>query len=129
MRKLIKVLLSSIMAVSLFCGLAACGGGKDECQHVWNEGEVTTAATCTQDGVMTYTCTLCEEERTEPITKLGHDFAGEWQSDADGHWHKCSRCDATDDAVAHTMKDGEIITAPTVDEQGTQKIACEVCGY
>ena len=129
MRKFIKVLLSSIMAVSLFCGLAACGGGKDECEHVWNGGEVTTAATCTQDGVMTYTCTLCEEERTEPITKLGHDFAGEWQNDADGHWHKCSRCDATDDAVAHTMKDGEIITAPTVDEQGTQKIVCEVCGY
>ena len=129
MRKFIKVLLSSIMAVSLFCGLAACGGGEEECKHVWNEGEVTTAATCTQDGVMTYMCTLCEEERTEAITKLGHDFAGEWQSDADGHWHKCSRCDATDGAVAHTMKDGEIITAPTVDEQGTQKIVCEVCGY
>ena len=78
---------------------------------------------------MRRTCTLCDEERTEPIARLGHDFTGEWQSDADGHWHKCSRCDATDDAVAHTMKDGEIITAPTVDEQGTQKIVCEVCGY
>ena len=128
MKKLLRIMLGAVAAASVMCGLAACGG-EEECKHVWNEGEVTTAATCTQDGVMTYTCTLCEEERTEAITKLGHDFAGEWQSDADGHWHKCSRCDATDGAVAHTMKDGEIITAPTVDEQGTQKIVCEVCGY
>ncbi len=129
MKKLLKIMFGAVAAASVMCGLAACGGGKEECEHVWNEGETTVAASCTEDGVLTYTCTLCDEERTEPIARLGHDFTGEWQSDADGHWHKCSRCDATDDAVAHTMKDGEIITAPTVDEQGTQKIVCEVCGY
>ena len=129
MKKLLKTMLGAVAAVSVMCGLAACDGGDGECEHVWNEGETTVAATCTEDGVLTYTCTLCDEERTEPIASLGHDFTGEWQKDAQGHWHKCSRCEAADDVVAHTMEDGEVITPATEEEEGTQKIVCSVCGY
>ncbi|MCQ2419363.1 MAG: endonuclease, partial [Clostridia bacterium] len=39
------------------------------CEHIWNEGEITTPATCAQKGVMTYTCTVCGAEKTEPIAK------------------------------------------------------------
>ena len=42
--------------------------------HNWNDGEVTTAATCTTDGVMTYTCLACDETRTEIIPATGHNF-------------------------------------------------------
>ena len=35
--------------------------------HKWNNGEVTTAATCTEDGVMTFTCSNCNETKTETI--------------------------------------------------------------
>ena len=129
MKKLLKIMFGAVAAASVMCGLAACDGGDGGCEHVWNEGETTVAATCTEDGVLTYTCTLCDEERTEPITRLGHDFTGEWQKDAQGHWHKCSRCEAADDVVAHTMKDGEVITPATEEEEGTQKIVCSVCGY
>ena len=129
MKKLLKTMLGAVAAASVMCGLAACDGGDGECEHVWNEGETTVAATCTEDGVLTYTCTLCDEERTEPIARLGHDFTGEWQKDAQGHWHKCSRCEAADDVVAHTMEDGEVITPATEEEEGTQKIVCSVCGY
>ena len=38
--------------------------------HAWNEGEVTTAATCTEPGVKTYTCIVCGATRTETIAKL-----------------------------------------------------------
>ena len=129
MKKLLKTMLGAVAAVSVMCGLAACDGGDGECEHVWNEGETTVAATCTEDGVLTYTCTLCDEERTEPIARLGHDFTGEWQNDAQGHWHKCSRCEAADDVVAHTMEDGEVITPATEEEEGMQKIVCSVCSY
>ena len=129
MKKLLKIMFGAVAAASVMCGLAACDGGDGECEHVWNEGETTVAATCTEDGVLTYTCTLCDEERTEPIARLGHDFTGEWQKDAQGHWHKCSRCEAADDVVAHTMEDGEVITPATEEEEGTQKIVCSVCGY
>ncbi|MBE6984648.1 MAG: hypothetical protein E7434_03365 [Ruminococcaceae bacterium] len=40
------------------------------CEHQFDNGTVTTAATCTAEGVMTYTCTLCGETSTENIAKL-----------------------------------------------------------
>lgn len=38
--------------------------------HSWNSGAVTVAASETAEGVMTYTCTVCGETRTEAIAKL-----------------------------------------------------------
>ncbi|MBR6513286.1 MAG: InlB B-repeat-containing protein [Clostridia bacterium] len=40
--------------------------------HAWDEGEVTTAATCLDTGIMTYTCTRCNATRTEVIPAAGH---------------------------------------------------------
>ncbi len=55
--------------------------------HQWNDGEITTAATCTTDGVKTFTCTRegCGETKTETIPALGHNYG------ADG---KCTLCGA-----------------------------------
>jgi hypothetical protein len=38
--------------------------------HSWNEGVVTTPATHLAEGVKTYTCTGCDETKTEVIPKL-----------------------------------------------------------
>lgn len=43
----------------------------------WDGGTVTKAATCTSEGVMTYTCTSCGKTRTESIAKTDHNYA--WQ--------------------------------------------------
>lgn len=43
--------------------------------HEWNDGEVTTPATCKEEGVMTYTCTKCSATKNEPIAKVEHTFA------------------------------------------------------
>lgn len=53
---------------------------KPVCNHVWDEGKVTKDATCTEDGVKTYTCTVpgCGETKTEVISATGHKF-GEWK--------------------------------------------------
>ncbi len=53
--------------------------------HQWNDGEITTAATCTTDGVKTFTCTRegCGETKIETIPALGHSYG------ADG---KCTLC-------------------------------------
>ena len=203
------------------CTKAECGYVKPAGQHNWDEGKVTTPATCTTDGVKTYTCKVCQEKKTEPIkapghsltkveavaatcteggnneyytcsvckkvfkadkttettvadetlealghklTKtdakaatctepgnseyytcgncgkffsdadgkneiakdswvikaLGHDFTGAWvNTDAAGHYHKCSRCDATDTVVKHTFNG-----KPCNEED-----KCTVCGY
>ena len=43
-------------------------------QHTWDDGQVTTAATCTENGVMTYTCTMCGDTKTETIPATGHAY-------------------------------------------------------
>ena len=42
------------------------------CDHVWDEGKVTTEPTCTEAGVKTYTCTKCSRTKTEELPALGH---------------------------------------------------------
>jgi uncharacterized repeat protein (TIGR01451 family) len=42
--------------------------------HAWDAGVVTKEATCTADGVKTYTCANCGETKTEAIAATGHNF-------------------------------------------------------
>lgn len=41
-------------------------------EHAWNDGEITTPATCTIEGIKTYTCTSCGTTKTEAIAATGH---------------------------------------------------------
>ena len=70
-------------------------------------------ATCTEPK----TCDRCGE--TEG-TALGHDWEGEWSSNADNHWHACTRCDA---------KDGEGAHNPGAPATETTPQTCTVCDY
>ena len=47
----------------------------EECIHEWDSGTVTTEPTCTKEGVLTYTCTNCEERKTEPIDMIPHEVS------------------------------------------------------
>lgn len=46
-------------------------------EHTWDQGKETKAATCTEEGEMTYTCETCESTKTEPIGKKDH-TPGAW---------------------------------------------------
>ena len=50
--------------------------------HSWDSGTVTTVATCTAEGVMTYTCSVCGEMETEPIAKIPHELKNHQQAAA-----------------------------------------------
>ena len=41
------------------------------CSHIWDEGTVTTAATCSKEGVRKFTCTWCGNTKTEAIPATG----------------------------------------------------------
>ena len=49
-------------------------GEGEECEHNYDDGEISIEATCTEDGVMVYTCLDCGEAVTEEIPALGHSF-------------------------------------------------------
>ena len=126
MTKPLKALFAALLPVTLVLSafFAACA---DEHEHTL-ESVPAVAATCTQDGNIAYWhCADCnkyfeDEEASKEITladtvtaKLGHDFETAWLSDEAGHWHKCSRCDATDTKAAHA----------DADEDGK----CDACGH
>lgn len=59
---------SSTPSFATATSVTACKGGSHS--HSWNSGTVTTAATATSTGVITYTCTKCgaTEQQTIPMT-------------------------------------------------------------
>lgn len=69
--------------------------------HSWNEGKITTAPTCENAGVKTYTCTVCNATKTEAIDATGHAPVAVAEQPATcteaGHTAgvKCSVCGAT----------------------------------
>ena len=69
--------------------------------HSWNEGKITTAPTCENAGVKTYTCTVCNATKTEAIDATGHTPVEVAEQPATcteaGHTAgvKCSVCGAT----------------------------------
>ena len=69
------------------------------CSHTWDDGKVTKQATCKEEGVKTYTCTSCNETRTEKISK----------------------------STKHTWGDGVITKEPTCLVDGEMTVTCTVC--
>ena len=137
------------------CGYEAAKDATDPCcdrtwkevlpatGHSWNEGEVTTPATCTTAGVKTYTCTVCQATKTEEIAPTGHAWVNDGAHvDAtcttDGYQdQKCTNdgCDATQrvwdhpedtehkgDGTSHDYKDQEWIITPATCTKDGQKV-------
>lgn len=81
--------------VVLLCGiLTGCG----KCEHEYDNGVITKEATCTEEGEKTFTCSLCEETKTESVA-----------------------------IKSHTYKE-EITKEPTFEEEGEKTYTCENCG-
>lgn len=117
---------------------------QDKQQHTWDDGELTSPPSCTNEGEETYTCIDgCGATKTEKIKALDHswdnacdktcnredcgytretehDYSTLWTSDANGHWHKCRNCDEKKDEAKHTPG-----PKATVNEAQT----CTVCKY
>lgn len=86
-------------------------------EHKWDNGKVTKRATCTSNGIRTYTCSVCGATKIEEIKALGHD----WNdgvvtrkatcTQTGVTTYKCSKCGATktkDIAMtAHNYVDGK----------------------
>ena len=106
--------------------------------HVWGNGVVTTAPTETTPGVRTFTCSGCDQTRTEAIPATGtHDYQFTKTVDptcTDGGYdlYTCSGCGATErrnltDAAGHKWDGGTVTTTPTETTPGVRTFTCTVC--
>ena len=107
--------------------------------HVWGNGVVTTAPTETTPGVRTFTCSGCDQTRTETIPATGaHDYqftktVAPTCTDGGYDLYTCSGCGATErrnltDAAGHKWDGGTVTTAPTETTPGVRTFTCTVCG-
>jgi len=108
------------------------------CEHVWDEGKVTKDATCIEDGVKTYTCTVagCGETKTEAIPAIGHSF-GEWKqtkaatcTEKGEETRECACGEKETREVAatgHKFGEWKVTKAATCTEKGEETREC-ACG-
>ena len=99
---------------------------------------MTTAPTETTPGVRTFTCTVCDQTRTEAIPATGaHDYqftktVAPTCTDGGYDLYTCSGCGATErrnltDAAGHKWDGGTVTTAPTETTPGVRTFTCTVC--
>lgn len=105
------------------------------------EKETVTAATCTDKGKTTYTCTVCgEETRTADETEpLGHDFkfiktVKKTCIDKGYDLYRCTRCGLTEERNPqpatgdHTYGDWIVTKKATCSATGSEYKICSECG-
>ena len=111
---------------------------KTDFGHVYDKGTVTKEATCKEEGVTTYTCTVCGHEKTEVIPMVDHDYADgivtkEATCEEEGvKTYTCTVCahEKTEaiPVVDHDYAEGVVTKEPTCAEKGVATYTCKVCG-
>ena len=107
--------------------------------HAWDNGVITTAPTCENAGVKTFTCTRCNETKTEAVNATGHTPVQIPEKPATctepGHkaGTKCSVCGAVLSGLEEILAKGHTVVVdpavePTCTEPGkTEGKHCSVC--
>lgn len=109
----------------------------EPCNHQY-VSQITVESTCTEEGICTYTCSLCEDIYKEPVAMLDHSYDEGQITEAatcteEGlRMHSCISCgnQRTEPVamLAHTYGVGQVITQADCVQPGLQRAACTVCG-
>ena len=117
------------------CGSSYKGSYTDALGHNWNAGAVTTAATCTNEGVKTYKCTSCSVTKTEPVPVNGHTYGATVTmsncTTGGKTVYTCSVCNdkfTANETAALGHKYDAVVTAPTCTADGYTTNTCSRCG-
>ena len=95
---------------------------------------VEKEATCTEDGLIRYTCSVCHDSYTVVTAHGEHDFTAEYVAPTcteDGEWiYICSKCgyerhETIPAAHSYVMA---VVKKATRDEDGILRYTCSVCG-
>ena len=93
--------------------------------HDWGEGTLTTAPTCTQEGVRTFRCTRCSEVKTETAAATGH-IPGPEATCTQAQ--VCLQCDAVlAEALGHDWDEGTTEQEATCLREGSVLYTCSRC--
>ncbi len=103
----------------------ACGY-VEKANHSWDSGKVTTNPSCKDEGIKTYTCSVCSGTKTEAIAKTSHTYGTWTKVDDNNHARSCSVCSQKETA-AHTWDKGTVTKPATCKEEGIRTYTCSTC--
>lgn len=109
-------------------GACGCGEKKQEA-HKWNAGVITTQPTCKDEGVKTFTCSVCNGTKTEAVAATGkHVYTASYVDNKDGKTHTgvCACGTKNPTAQNHTLVLKETIN-PDCKNAGKKVYECSVC--
>lgn len=89
-----KKLFIGSMIIMLSFILVGCG-----CEHEYDKGKITKEATCEEEGIRTFTCKLCGNEKNETIP-----------------------------LAEHIYDKGKVTREATCTDEGERVLKCEICG-
>ena len=108
--------------------------------HTWNKGKITTKVTCTQKGIKTYTCTVCNITKTEEIPATGHQHTelrntkeatcAQEGYTGDTYCTDCGTKISSGKSIPkadHAWDEGKVTQNATCTEKGIRTFTCTVC--
>ena len=112
------------------------------CEHHWNQGEIITEATCTEEGEKTFTCSICGDKKTEKVSATGHQHTEirnkkeatckETGYSGDTWCKDCGKKILSGQTIAktenHSWDAGKVTTKATCTEEGEKTFTCSICG-
>ena len=131
--KKISLLFMALVLLVLTLTLASCAG---DCDHKWNSG-VMSATSCTEPGVITYTCQKCGETKELATEAKGHDYDESQRMiipatcTEDGfEQNTCLRCNEVITEVlakkGHSISN-PVEVPPTCSSDGSRSGFCSLC--
>lgn len=111
--------------------------------HSYDSGTITKLATCSEQGVKTYTCSVCNDTKTENIAKNENNHTGATilknkvnpsctENGFSGDTY-CKDCDTklssgtVIERTGHTWNSGTVTKAATCNQKGIKTYTCSVC--
>lgn len=101
-------------------GCGDCGAAEP---HNWKEVEGSNTATCTEPGMHSIQCVVCNHIKEEETGPRGHTLDNQWQVTAAEHYETCSTCGEIANQGRHQYQH------ITYTENGEQRetFECQIC--
>lgn len=100
---------------------------EESANHIWDSGTITKQPTCKETGIKTYTCTGCNQKKTETVAKATSHNYGSWAKVSNTqHKHICSVCQK-EESANHTWNSGAVTKTATCKEEGVKTYTCSSC--
>ena len=122
---------NGVMATNKWIGNYYVNGSglwvETKCQHNYDGGVVTTAATCGKEGIKTFTCKTCGDSYTETLPMLTHNWV---HHEAEGHYETVIIKEATKEPIWESITIcndcGKQFTGPNqADDCGLHTLECD----